>query len=384
MTKIMNFKHPILGCILAAAFIGAPASYAQTNNTAGSEYVSTSADFSRFTPRPSKRAKLDYSLMDQALSYIVLDLGPSLRKRAPKPQAITGSRRVTGHTSPYRMEGSRVTFDYINQAYIDGLREYREELEDVGTRLDVATLSQNEQLAYWFNLHNLAVLEKISAAYPIDTPSRIKVTVDGQKYKLHDAKFITVSGQKLSLRDIRQNIVYANWKNPNHMYGFYRGEIGSPKIQKSAFSATSIDYFLNDGAEEFVNSLRGFRKGNSNRYISELYQELDGFVFKNFNADLEKHLKLHANDKVLADVNSGRPFKFERYEDKISDLSGGQRLASSGNALKGSGVMSREIQRTFSEAAEKRRTLIGRGLIKQRTGYVIIEDLVPEEEKPTN
>ena len=86
MTKIMNFnKHPVLGCILAAALMGAPASYAQSNNIAGSEYVSTSADFARFTPRPSKRAKLDYSLMDQALSYIVLDLG-CLLYTSPSPR----------------------------------------------------------------------------------------------------------------------------------------------------------------------------------------------------------------------------------------------------------------------------------------------------------
>jgi len=309
-----------------------------------------------------------------------MDLGPSLRQAAPTVKPITGTRRVTGHTSRHRMDGARVTFDYINKSFIEGLTAYRQELESIGSRLDVASLSRNEQLAFWFNLHNVAVLEKISEAYPIDRSTNVKVVVDGQKVQMDDAKFLKISGQSLSLRDIRENIVFKNWSDPTVIYGFYRGNIGSPKISRSAFSGNRLDYMLEDNAAEFVNSLRGFRKGTRHRYVSRIYQELEGTLLKNFDSDLDAHLRKFAREDVIDDVNSGRPFKYDGYETMVSDLSGGRRLAASGNALAGAGVMPVEIQRFMGEVESKRRTLINKGLIKPKIGYVIIEDLIPEEE----
>jgi len=376
-------KKTLLGC--AAAFLlGMPTAgiasaqnQVLTNQSTGA-YQST---FERFIPQPRKSTKLDYSMFDEALSFIVIDLGPSLRTRAARPQAATGTRFVHGHKSPYRMEGNRVTFDYINDGFAQGLKDYRRELEDIGTRLDIATLGKKEQLAYWFNLHNVALLEKIAESYPIDRPSNVKVEINGQKLPLNEAKFLTVKGQALSLRDIRENIVYANWNDPSVIYGFYRGDIGSPKLQNKAFAANRIEYFLEDNATEFVNSLRGFRKGTQYRYISEIYQDLDGRFFSNFDRELSAHLAKYAREDVAEDIQSGRPFKYDQYESMISDLTGGRRLASSGNALLGAGVMPREVEQFMGEAYAKRRKLINNGLLKPRVGYVIIEDIIPEEEE---
>ncbi|NNE59091.1 MAG: DUF547 domain-containing protein [Hellea sp.] len=381
-----NFKRSVLGCAAALAFSIGAATFAsaQSADTSLQSAVVMPSDFSRFTPRPSKATKIDYAMFDEALTYIVIDLGPSLRTRASKPQATTGSRFVRGHTSPYRMEGNRVTFDYITEGFVEGLRDYRMELEEIGTRIDIATLSRDEQLAYWFNLHNVALLEKVAENYPIDRPSNVKVKIGDEKYPLTDAKFLTVKAQPLSLRDIRENIVYKNWDDPMVIYGFYRGDIGSPKLQDKAFAANRLDYFLEDNAIEFVNSLRGFRKGTQSRYISEIYRELDGTYFTDFDKELHAHLLKYARDEVREDVQSGRPFKFEKYESMISDLTGGRRLASSGNALQGAGVMPREVEQFMREAYDKRRTLINNGMIKPRVGYVIIEDIIPEEEETSS
>jgi len=356
-------------------------------NAADYEAPATAAtlqsNFSQFTPRPSKKTRLDYGVMDEALSYIVIDLGPSLRRRMQKPLATAGSRFVTGHTSPYRMEGSRVTFDYITDGFLEGLTAYRKDLEAIGTQVDIATLSRDEQLSYWFNLHNLTLLEHIAEAYPTEEPDQIKVKMNGSKVLLHDAKILNVKGQALSLRDIRENIVYKNWSNPNVFYGFYRGTIGSPKIHTRAYAANRVDFLLNESAGEFVNSLRGFRKGTKYRYVSPLFEEMDGTLFKNFDRDLDAHLQKFARNDIADQVASGLSFKFGQYQDDISDLTNGRRLGSSGNALLGAGTMPRDVGRFMAEANEKRETLIRKGLITPRGGYVVIEDLVVEEDEET-
>lgn len=342
------------------------------------------AAFAAFVPKPRKSTRLDYGMMDEALSFIVIDLGPSIRTRMSKPQATVGSRFVTGHTSPYRMEGSRVVFDYVTDDYLEGLTEYRKDLERLGTEIDISALSRDEQLAYWFNLHNLTLIEHIAAAYPIDEPSRVKVEIDGVKVPMHDAKILNVKGVALSLRDIRENIVYKNWSNPNVFYGFYRGDIGSPKISRNAFAANRLEFLLNESAGEFVNSLRGFRKAQSHRYVSELYQELDGTLFKDFDRDLNDHLMTYAQGDVEDDVASGRPFKFETYQEDIADLTNGRRLASSGNALLGASTIPQEVLQFMGEAQIKHDNLVRNGIITERGGYVIIEDVVRDDDGGTN
>ncbi len=343
--------------------------------------TSLNSDFSKFKPAPSKSTRLDYSLMDEALGYIVLDLGPSLRSRLPKPKPKTGTRFVHGHTSPYRMEGTRVTFDYITDGFLEGLTEYRKELERIGTRVDIAKLSRNEQLAYWFNLHNVTVLEQLSLAYPIEEPRRIKVAMDGVRTPLDKAKILNVKDQALSLHDIRENIVFPNWRDPVVFYGFYRGEIGSPKLHRSAFNASNLDFFLQESAAEFVNSLRGFRAANRKRYVSKLYGEMQDQFFTDFNQDLTAHLTKYAKEDLVAEINTDRPIVFDQYQDDISDLSNGHRRGSSGLALSGELSVSAEIEQFMRESIEKQRTLISRGLITPRGGYVIIEDVIVEDDE---
>lgn len=378
MTRAMISKFATVPLMALALFV----SPAQASDyEAPINGVQTISDFRQFVPQPSRKTRLDYGLLDEALSYVVVDLGPSLRTRMQKPQAKTGSRFITGHTSPYRMEGVRVTFDYITEDFLQGLTEYRKDLEEIGTKVNISTLSRNEQLSYWFNLHNLALLEQIAQAYPTEEPDRIKINVNGQKEFLHDAKIIKVKGQELSLRDIRENIVYKNWKNPLVFYGFYRGTIGSPKIYKRAYTPDRLDFLLEESAGEFVNSLRGFRKGSDRLYVSSLYQELQDHYFTDFDTELKTHLRKYARNEVLEHVSSARPFKYDTYQDDIADLTNGRRRGSSGNSLLGEGTIPREVRQFMTESTEKRRTLISKGLITPRGGYVIIEDLVPVEEQ---
>lgn len=374
--KYKNWKHP-LGCFTVLAMLTFNPALANEANTSSTIHATSVDDrsFLKFVPSPSRKTRLDYSVWDEALQNIVIDLGPSLRKRASKPHATTGSRQVKGHKSPYRLEGSRLTFDYINDTFQGGLTEYRKELESIATRLDVSTWPKTEQLSFWYNLHNVALIEKISTAYPIDRTNRVKIKLGGEKYNLNEAKFISVKGQSLSLRDIRENIVYKNWDNPIVVYGFYRGDIGSPKINKSSYNHENMDYFLDAGAREFVNSLRGFRKGSKYRYVSEIFDEMSRHYFNNGDQSLEDHLLKYAREDVKPEILSDQPFKTEIYDNMIGDLSGGRRLASSGTPLRGTGNISPEIQRFLAEAARKRQILIQKGMISNGGSYVIIEDL---------
>ncbi|NNC35850.1 MAG: DUF547 domain-containing protein [Acidimicrobiales bacterium] len=346
-----------------------------------SQFVA-SASFAEFAPKAqSSNARLDYEIWDEALQNVVLDLGPSTRQRASRPQTQVGTRMVKGHKSAYRLEGTRVTFAYINDEYKAGLIAYRKDLEWVASNNDLTTLSRDEQLAFWYNLHNVTLIEQIALNYPVDNPDRIKIKIDGKKYKMDEAKIITIRDRKLSLKDIREKIVYPNWPDPNVIYGFYRGNIGSPGLPRSAFRGDNLDYLLGRSADEFVNSLRGFNSTTRNRYVSKIYDEAKRFYFKNWEPDLQAHLLTHANESVRSEIMTDKPLKIDSYDINIGDLSGGRRLASSGLASSGDLSMSAETARLLAEVRRKQDFLRRNDMVKRNTGFVIIEDLVPEDKK---
>lgn len=275
-----------------------------------------------FTPTSDPiRTTIDYEVWDFALKNIVLSMGPSSREGAPWPEPVTGTRIKRGPQSRYRLEGSLVLFRFFDRKVIDSFGEYRRDLEQVADTVDIAALPRNEQLAFWFNLHNVALMEHVAAQWPVREPR--KMTVDG--VPLDEARFITLRGIPVSLRDIRENIVFRHWKDPKVIYGFWRGEIGGPHLQSYAYTGGNVGSLLDLAAADFVNSLRGTQRFGNRLQVSQLYAEVAPFYFPDFERDLRAHLARYAEEPVadLLARTSGAAATIR--EPDIADLHGGAR-----------------------------------------------------------
>jgi hypothetical protein len=358
----------LAGVGLAALGMAAPAS-AQT----------AQAGYATFTPAEATNSgTVDYDVWDEAVKSIVISMGPSLRETAGRAPEGFGSRRVYGHTSRYRLEGSRVTFSFLDEEIISNLAQYRQELQAIADKVDLQSLSRNEQLAYWINLHNVALVEKISRAWPIRQPRR--QDVDG--VLIDDAKFITVEGVALSPRDIREKIVYPNWKDPRVIYGFWRGDIGGPSIQREAFTGENVSRLLTRSAAEFVNSLRGTQELGDTLQVSTLYEEVAPFYFPNFEADVRAHIAQFAGDEVAAILKQTSGTKAVIKEYDIADLAGGAREPTLSNIQDPSGrVQSFRIPRSMTALLAQREEKFRRIIKQGRTGTVTFSELkLPESE----
>lgn len=338
------------------------------------------SQFARFVPRVTDTEhQIDYANWGEVLSRIVVGLGPSLRTGAPRPESFTSTRMLKGHTSRLRLEGSRVAYNLFGEGFAAALTDYRRELERVGTELDIASLSRNEQLAFWLNLHNVAIIEQIATAYPVIIPS--KIMIDGAA--LHDAPFIEVSGVRMSPRDIRTRIVYANWSDPRVIYGFFHGDIGGPMIQPLEFNRNNVGLLLQENAVEFVNSLRGVELRGDTLHVSTLYSEAYKFYFPRFERNLREHLSQFAQAAVATDLFRAHRFRATIYEDDIADLARGQRqvivaqVSSSGrNPVAYSSAVPVNIQRFVIERRNKQEILRRQG---QRIWSIIVEPSDPAE-----
>ncbi|QIQ85346.1 DUF547 domain-containing protein [Erythrobacter sp.] len=316
---MQRLTAPILA--LAAALVAPPAL------ARGEEAPVASADqgsdrYATFVPKAERRQhRIDYSVWTEALAAFVVDMGPPLRKMPTPTVGTLGTNMRIGHNSIYRLDGSMVGFSLMDGEVIANIAQYRRDLEKVADELDIQSLPRNEQLAYWLNLHNVAMIEVVAANWPERQPREIEV--DG--VPLDEARFITVEGVALSPRDIRERIVFANWKSPEVFYGFWRGEIGGPAMQRTAFEGRNVGQQLADAAEEFINSRRGTEKRGGTLHVSEYYAEIAPFFFPDFEADLRAHLAQYVEGKVARMLEQSERVKPSLYEHDIADLAGGRR-----------------------------------------------------------
>ena len=332
----------------------------------------TEADVARFAPSLTpNNDKIDYSIWDEAVKNIVISMGPSLRQGAPRPDPSFGTRRQYGHVSRYRLEGTRVMFSFLDADVIASFTEYRQDLENTANIVDIQALSRNEQLAYWINLHNVAMVEQIAKAWPVRQPREIKLG----GVALDEARFITVEGVKLSPRDIREQIVYRYWKDPVVIYGFWRGEIGGPSLQREAFNAENVARVLQRGAVDFINSLRGSQELGGRLQVSEIYREAAPFFFPDLERDVRVHLARYADEQTsaLLTKTSGVEPVISEYD--IADLEGGSREPSYQYITSDDRAISTRIPQSMAALLKERETkfqeIIGQG----RTGTVTISTI---------
>lgn len=275
-----------------------------------------------FTPTTDPiRTTIDYDIWDYALKHIVVPMGASTRQGARRADPIFGTRIRHGTYSRYRLEGSMVKFNFLSRDVIASFTEYREDLERVTNTLDIASLPRNEQLAFWINLHNVALLEQLAKNWPLREPR--EMTLNG--VPLDDAPFITIRGIPASLRDIREEIVFRHWRDPKVIYGFWRGEIGGPELQRHAFTGSNVGSLLDVAAQDYVNSLRGTQKSGNKLQVADLYAEVAPFYFPEFDADLRTHLSKYAEAPVQELLARTRLVDPSIKETEIADLHGGTR-----------------------------------------------------------
>jgi hypothetical protein len=149
----------------------------------------------------------------------------------------------------------------------------------------------------------------------------LKKELIGKKSFLDD-KILNVAGVPLSLNDIQYTILAGNYDNdPRIMYGLYQGNIGGPNIRKRAYSGENVDRFLQDNAEEFVNSNRGTAADEDTFEVSTLY-ERNSQYFPSFDRDLKEHLMRYISGPERSALQAANTFKPDIDDWTITDVYG--------------------------------------------------------------
>jgi hypothetical protein len=265
---------------------------------------------------------VDYTVLDEILAGIVFEVGRSDRMPARGRAIRTGTRINPGSNSRYRYEGNRIVFHALTREHIEQISLYREELEQLPAQIDFDALPEDEQLAFWLNLHNVVVIDELARRYPVSQIRSVRTGPDREP--LLDAAIINVRGQQLSLNQIRFEIVGQRWNNPVVMYGFFSGAVGGPTILGRAYTGARVWSQLNANAGEFVNALRGVELTDRGFEVSPLYGEWRGTFFPNWPYDLRNHLEAYADYGTLDPETQDQEPAFLNFDYGVADLTNGQ------------------------------------------------------------
>ncbi|AEP29073.1 DUF547 domain-containing protein [Brumicola nitratireducens] len=283
---------------------------------------------------PRSKLSIAYADLDAFIKPHFFQSGPSTRAKAPESSGNIGTRfkiKVNRYTA---LEGNRFYFKNLqNPEIVAVLSDLVESLEMLPDQIPLSILNRNEQLAYWLNLYNFALLEELSQVYPKTSLENVLDYVDDNS--ILAKKVLKVSGVSLSLNNIQYDIVYKIFpEKHNILYGFFQGNIGGPNIREKAYEGDTVWRALEENGKRFVNSNRGAAVGSSGKVrVSELY-EYNMMLFNNDKEVLRNHLQdLAVGDleTALATMKSAIKIDFDIVDWNFADLFGDPRSFGGGS-----------------------------------------------------
>ena len=257
----------------------------------GNVQAQSTGEFAKFAEASDTlRMRMNYDIWTDVLDSIVLHTGTSNRFFYRPRLQRTGTRLSRTQVSPSWMEGNRVFYHDMGQPMAQHISNMRAGFEAIFDEREFSRLTKDQQLSYWLNLYNMAVVEIIAGQYPVQDVERIR--------NFWDMKVIMVAGVEMSLNDIHHEIILKNWDNPLVIYGLHQGAIGGPNILRTAYSADNVWLFLRINAREFVNSIRGIRTSTSGDLMISEYYDWNRAMFPDFENDVRRHMADFADEKT--------------------------------------------------------------------------------------
>lgn len=170
---------------------------------------------------------------------------------------------------------ARVAYRWVTAADAEALDAYIARMEAVS----ISQFNANEQRAFWINLYNALVVRLVLQHYPVESILDIDLSAGFIDRLLGDGpwkrKLTKVEGAELSLDDIQHRILRPIWTDPRIHYALNQAALGSPNLQREAYTAANTEALLEAGARGYVNHPRGVRIFDDELIVSSMYLDYE-------------------------------------------------------------------------------------------------------------
>jgi hypothetical protein len=192
---------------------------------------------------------------------------------------------------------NRVAYGRVAAADKQALKAYIRALQGV----KVTALKSDEQRAFWANLYNGVTIDVVLSHYPVKSIKDI--SLGGSLFASGPWKkpLVKVEGRELSLDNIEHDILRKVWRDPRVHYSVNCASMGCPNLLPVAFTGSTLDAMLSQGARDYINHPRGVKVAGTSVQLSSIYK----WFSEDFGnqSQLLQHLKSYAAPGLKAQLD---------------------------------------------------------------------------------
>ena len=147
-------------------------------------------------------------------------------------------------------------------------------------QVDFNALPEAEQIAFYINLYNAAMLKIVLENYPIESVTKIGIL----PFSVFKKDQIQLGDGKVSLDEIEKGILLNKYFDPRIHFAVNCASESCPPLRTEPFTGSQLEEQLKEQTELFAESKRAVRIDEANRNIaySELFKwYADDFEVKN-------------------------------------------------------------------------------------------------------
>lgn len=160
----------------------------------------------------------------------------------------------------------------------DGVTTLEAFVEHLG-QVNVNALSEAEQVAFYINLYNAAMLEIVLENYPIESVKTIGIL----PFSVFKKDQIKLGDGKVSLDDVEKGILLNKYFDPRIHFTVNCASESCPPLRSEPFTGSQLEKQLQEQTELFANSERAARVNEDARSIA--YSELFKWYADDFDGE---------------------------------------------------------------------------------------------------
>lgn len=132
-----------------------------------------------------------------------------------------------------------------------------QQLRQQMARVDVASLTRDQQLAYWINLYNVNVAAIVAEKYPIKSIRDLS-TDPIRRLNIFDKKLVPFAGGTISLNEIEHERIRKGFKDPRIHFAINCAAASCPPIRgEGAFTGANLNQQLDAQTRKFLDGPNG-------------------------------------------------------------------------------------------------------------------------------
>jgi len=216
---------------------------------------------------------------------------------------------LTRHVVQQAGQGNRFDYGALAQrsADLEQLDAYLAYL----SALSIGELNRDQQLAYWLNLHNAAIVKLIAERYPVSSLADI----ERSDPEIWATGRLEIDGERHSVNSIRE-LLLSGWPGPMVHYGLVCGANSCPAMLIEPFDGARVQSQLEVSARSFINS-NGVTASSRGITVAQLFRT-HAADFGASEGSILAHLRGYSDPKLADAINNFRSIKRYRFDARLN------------------------------------------------------------------